>query len=88
MAQPKIFIFTPNEPDDPSHDVLIKAGCRLELGESDWFKPHQMNDEERFWKTSRDAHAVTGVMIRACPISRGVLEQRRRGARAAHRRRR
>lgn len=75
MAQPKIFIFTPNEPDDPSHDVLTKAGCRLELGESDWFTPHQLNDEDRFWKTSRDAHAVTGVMIRACPISRKVMEQ-------------
>ncbi len=75
MAQPKIFIFTPNEQDDPSHDVLTEAGCALEMGTSDWFTPHVLNDEERFWKTSRDANALTGVMIRSCPISRRVLEQ-------------
>ena len=73
MANPKIFVFAPNDESGDNHPRLESYGCELILGDANWHTP-QGNNEEEMVRLAKGTHALMGTSIRSSPITRGILE--------------
>ena len=73
MANPKIFVFAPNDESGDNHPRLESYGCELILGDANWHTP-QGNNEEEMVGLAKGTHALMGTSIRSSPITRGILE--------------